>query len=653
MCGIAGYYCPQGRAGRSPESIRTEFLPQVLKHRGPDSSGTWMSENREVFLFHARLAIQDLSPLGHQPMESRSGRFVITFNGEIYNFKELSRELESVGIALRGHSDTEVLLEYIDRFGLSSALDRITGMFAFALVDRADEKLFLVRDRIGEKPLYVYLDQGVLAFASELKALKSMFGGLGEIDQIALAQYFRYGYVPDPRSIYAKARKLAPGSILTISLKRHSGETSQSLADLITSGTTRYWDLFEVRRKAIADPYTSRAEALADVHQTLRKKISDQSIADVDVGVFLSGGIDSTLVAAILRDVKSGPVKSFTIGFEDPSYNEARFAAEIAKHLGTEHHELTLTDQDLLAQIKKLPSVYDEPFANPSQIPMLLLSKHARSEVKVCLSGDGGDELFGGYNRYLWGSRVVDFKNKYPDLVSKIGSRLSGIAVNHGAAIDHLIRLVSSKPVQNVEGKLRKLHNALTLKSGSELYDYLLTTCFDESPQKSLPDLYRIDMDYFATERFADAAMLSDQLHYLPGDNLVKVDRASMHHSLETRLPLVDHDLIFHSHRMPVSMKWNDGLSKSILRDILTGYVPPRLYERPKMGFSVPIADWLKGALKDWGDNLVYSREILNADEVDPEFIERLWREYVDNKSHGGDRMWGLLIYLDWRLNEG
>jgi asparagine synthase (glutamine-hydrolysing) len=356
MCGIAGYYLPRNASGRLSKSPDVTNLPSVLKHRGPDSHGSWYSDRGDVHFFHSRLAIQDLSPLGHQPMISKCGRFCITFNGEIYNFNDLSVHLRSAGTALRGHSDTEVLIEYIAHFGIERTLDAIEGMFAFALYDLDLEKLYLVRDRIGEKPLYWFFEEGVLAFASEIKGLKAMLGSLGDIDHVSLGQYFRYGYIPDPRSIYRKVRKLAPGCMLAIPVGRDGDSPKQSIEDFEARHVQRYWNLMDVRARSLANPFESRAEAVEEIHRSLRQIVSRQSIADVDVGVYLSGGIDSTLMTALLQGQSSGPVNSFTVGFDDPAFNEAHFARALADHFGTNHHELVVTELDLLSMVERLPA---------------------------------------------------------------------------------------------------------------------------------------------------------------------------------------------------------------------------------------------------------------------------------------------------------
>lgn len=651
MCGIAGYHLPLNAAHLIPKGLNIETLPTVLRHRGPDSNGSWFSDRRDLYFFHARLSIQDLSPLGYQPMVSHCERLCISFNGEIYNFHELSRCLKSAGVILRGHSDTEVFLEYIARFGLDKALKVASGMFAFSLYDRVAETLYLVRDRIGEKPLYWYFDRGILAWCSEIKGLEAMLGSLGDIDRIALGQYFRYGYVPEPRSIYKKVRKLTPGTMLVIPVGRSVPDGDCSLDNYSARHSQVYWNLNEIRAEGMRAPFQNRADAIQEIQRLIETNIANQSIADVDVGVFLSGGIDSTLVTALLQRQCGTPVKSFTVGFDVPAFNEAAFSRALSAHLGTIHHELTVSESDLLAQVELLPEVYDEPLANPAQIPMMLLSKYAREHVKVSLSGDGGDELFGGYNRYLWGSRVARFNQQHSKVVRQCASTILALIARLPSSIRAVMAAFQKGPVQNVEGKLRKAATALNLNEKEALYDFLLVTGWAENPVLGHFEQYVISHDSFQNESFIDAAMFSDQLHYLPGDNLAKVDRASMAASLEVRLPLLSHDLVSQAWRVPVSMRVANDQSKSLLRQILYQYVPRNLVERPKMGFSVPIAKWLRKDLREWSSDLVYSSVLQSVEDVlDVELIKEVWTEHVDGKSDHASKIWPALVFLQWKL---
>ncbi|MEZ5583602.1 MAG: asparagine synthase (glutamine-hydrolyzing) [Candidatus Competibacteraceae bacterium] len=649
MCAIAGYYSPcKRRLDLASYSLNTVNLPSVFSHRGPDSHGIWNSEKGNLFFFHARLAIQDLSSLGHQPMVSQNGAFCISFNGEIYNFRHLSRQLSSAGIQLKGHSDTEVLLEYIAYFGLDQALEDIVGMFAFSLYDRKAEKLYLVRDRIGEKPLYWYFDGEIFAFASEIKGLKAMLGNIGEIDKISLGQYFRYGYVPEPRSIYAQIKKVIPGAMLEIPVDSGANYHEMSVDEFQSTYSKIYWSLWGVKQCSQETPFKTREEAVSNIHRLLKETIANQSIADVDLGVYLSGGIDSTLVTAILQSLNEQPIKSFTVGFQNPSFNEANFARELASHIGTEHYEITVTEADLLGMIYLLPGIYDEPIANASQIPVLLLSKYASEHVRVCLSGDGGDELFGGYNRYLWGKKIAGFNQKYSSLLSDQILNILPPLIKTSSLIRFLIPLFFHGPIQNLNGKLSKLFSALKIKSDAQLYDFLLSTWFSNNPAGTDYSQFVLSLSEFDDNMFIDAAMLCDQLHYLPGDNLTKVDRASMAYSLEVRLPLLSHELLQDSWKITLKDKLENGKSKSILREILYKYVPKNLIERPKMGFSVPIGEWLKGPLREWAEGLLAARAFRDAEHLDVKLIDTIWKDHINGKADSAEKLWSVLVFLQW-----
>lgn len=653
MCGIAGYFCSGINSGKRADHMHTALLPAILRNRGPDSHGEWRSPDRATYLFHSRLAILDLSPAGHQPMISRSGRLAITYNGEIYNFRSLAEELTAGGVELQGRSDTEVLLEHIDHFGLAKSLERAEGMFAFALADLPNQTLTLARDRLGEKPLYVYLHHGTLAFASDLRAINYMVEDIGPVDELALSQYFRYGYVPDPLAIYERARKLTPGSTLTVSTRPGATDCATSIQSLLARRCRPYWSIDTARAEAAARPIDSRDEALSATRSALQRVVAAQAIADVGVGVFLSGGIDSSLVAAMLSSATTEPVKSFTIAFEDPQFNEARFAAAIARHLGTEHHELTLTSSDLVNEVASLGAVYDEPFFNPSQIPSILLARHARQHVTVCLSGDGGDEAFGGYNRYFWGARVDSFTRHTPEparyALSWALGRLSGLA----STISKARLMLGRAPVQNLRQKLLRLSGAVRTEPGSELYDYLLSIWHAETMAVGAPPAPAGPDSLFDQFGFAEAAMLIDQRHYLPGDNFVKVDRASMSCSLETRLPLVNHKVLEISYRIPAELKWRDGQSKSILRDLLAESIPRALFERPKMGFSVPVSAWLRGPLREWAGDILHGQSLKSSFGIDPHSVFHLWRAHQTYSQDHGNELWAILAYLQWHAQKG
>ena len=649
MCGIAGYYFPHTNRSYISHALNFDKLAFVLGHRGPDSHGSWWSDRGDLFFFHSRLAIQDLSPMGHQPMVSLCGRFCISFNGEIYNFRDLSAELLSLGIALRGHSDTEVILEYIAHFGLEKALKCVIGMFAFSLYDRNTERLYLVRDRIGEKPLYWFFDQGKLAFASEIKALKAMIGDVGNFDRLSLGQYFRYGYIPDPRSIYSKIRKVMPGCLLDISVRGDNDCRDLSIDEFSSKYSKTYWSLKAIRNQSLQNPFETHEQAVSEIHKLLKDTIANQSIADVDLGVYLSGGIDSTLVAAVLQSQNKIPVKSFTVGFTNPMFNEAGFARNLASHIGTRHHEIAVSDSDLLELIERLPKVYDEPLANASQIPTILLSKYARQHVKVCLSGDGGDELFAGYNRYLWGAKIACFNQRYSRLTKRSLSETLSLLRKFSAKFESFVAFMGFKPVQNIEVKLAKLITSLNITKESELYDFLLSIWNFKNPAGTCNHQFLIPYEDFTHQSFIDAAMLSDQLHYLPGDNLAKVDRASMAYSLEVRLPLLSHELLTQAWRVPLEMRLKGGQSKSILREILYRYVPRSLVERPKMGFSVPLGEWLRGPLREWMNDLLNAREFRESGLLNVKLIDKAWEEHISKRLDNSAKLWCIFVFLQWQ----
>ncbi|MCC5859837.1 MAG: asparagine synthase (glutamine-hydrolyzing) [Ectothiorhodospiraceae bacterium] len=639
MCGIAGYYS-QHPARMLPGGVQR--VADALRHRGPDFNDDWQSESGTLFLFHARLSIQDLSPAGNQPMCSRSGRYRIVFNGEIYNFREIRADLSRRGIPLRGHSDTEVLLEAIDCYGLEQALQRAEGMFAFAVHDALERMLYLARDRLGEKPLYYFYQPGTFAFGSELSALRAMTGALGELDQDAIALYLKYGYFPEPVSVYRAVRKLPPGTMLRFPVDDARPLPSEQVTDLAARAVQPYWTLDACRARAESEPYSRFDDAVTGVHQALKSAVERQSVADVDVGAFLSGGIDSTLVTALYQHQASRPIRSFTIAFEDPSFNEAGFAREIARHLGTEHREIRIQDRELLDLVEDLPRHYSEPHANPSQLPALLLSKYTREHVTVSLAGDGGDELFCGYNRYLWGARVARLNARLPRALRRLVAAVLAAGAGTAPTLHSLTRGRGKGPVQNIDQKLRKLADVLRLEGGEAVYDYLLSTGSGVA-EGPAPITATRELDWGA-ERFIASAMMLDQLTYLPGDNLAKLDRATMAYSLEARLPLLDLPVLEQAWRVPQEFHTRNGASKAILREILYQYVPRHLIERPKMGFTVPIAAWIDGPLRDLIQDSV-SSDLVNTLACTTEESRPL-----GSRGHGLSPLavWALFVLANW-----
>jgi len=642
MCGIAGILQPHQLNGNAHAVLRA--MTDTLRHRGPDDSGVWMDEKAGIAMGHRRLSILDLSPAGHQPMVSGDGRYVITFNGEIYNFQALRRELESLQHVFHGHSDTEVLLAAVSQWGLEKAVERFNGMFAFALWDRQARTLSLGRDRLGEKPLYYGWTGGAFLCASELKALRAYPGFKEDIDRDVLTLFLRYGYIPAPYCIFRGFRKLPAGTLLTV----RAGQTGAE--------PVPYWSLRDTAARGVADPYAgSEEDAVAHLDGLLREAVGLRMVADVPLGAFLSGGIDSSTVVALMQAQSSRPVKTFSIGFREGAYDEAKFASGVARHLGTDHTELYVSPAEAQAVIPRMPSLYDEPFADPSQIPTFLVSELARRQVTVSLSGDGGDEIFGGYNRYLLSRRIWN------------GIRWMPVAVRRGAgralraltpgAWDALFRqagpvLPNSVAVQNPGDKLQKLAGVLTADHPGALYWGLVSLW--KNPAGVVagavePATVFSEAHYPAgLTDFLQQMMFMDAVTYLPDDILVKVDRASMGVSLEARVPILDHRVVEFAWRLPVSMKIRHGQGKWILRKVLERYVPRELTHRPKMGFGVPIDSWLRGPLRDWSETLLDERRLHADGFFDPRQIREKWAEHLSGRRNWQYLIWCILMFQAW-----
>lgn len=631
MCGIVGFFQPSG-FNESDSTPILENMSRTLFHRGPDDAGTWMDGVRGIALAHRRLSIVDLSPAGHQPMVSESGRFVLVFNGEIYNHLHIRKCLEQSGhqTKWRGHSDTETLLAAIDLWGLDRALKQTVGMFALALWDRQDLTLELARDRIGEKPLYYGWQGNFLLFGSELKALRAHPAFNNQVDRLALPLYFRHGYIPAPWSIWRGIHKLPPGCWLRLCADHKH----------ILPKPTPYWSMTSTVVQRQANPFIgTEVEAINGLEQLLLSSISGQQLADVPVGAFLSGGIDSTTVVAIMQAQSNRKVKTFTIGFAEAGYNEANHAMAVAKHLGTDHTELYVSAQASLDMIPRMPELYDEPFGDSSAIPTYLVSHLAREHVTVALSGDGGDELFGGYSRY---SSFQSWHRRTKLLPSYARRTIATM-------------LESSVPLLRSEQSRRRIAMlASVLQADTPAQRYLALNGHwlpvDELCRDTAEASYWFNnpVSNMLLNEPLDAPMLADAMTYLPDDILVKVDRAAMAVSLETRVPLLDHRLIEWAWSLPQRFKSRGAHHKWILRQLLYRYVPKELMERPKMGFGVPIGSWLRGPLREWAETLLSEQRIQQDGFLNSEAIQRKWQQHITGQHNWEYHLWDVLMFQAW-----
>jgi asparagine synthase (glutamine-hydrolysing) len=639
MCGFTGFL---DRAGFADGEALLRRMADTLVHRGPDSDGYWGDGDAGIALAHRRLAIIDLSPAGHQPMLGADGRYVLTYNGEIYNHLEMRRELETAGaIAWRGHSDTETLLAGFSVWGVLGTLQRANGMFAFALWDRAERKLFLARDRMGEKPLYYGLQGTALLFGSELKALRQHPAWQGRVNRGALTLFLRHNYVPGPYSIYDGILKLPPAHYLEIGLD-----------DRTLPEPVAYWDIAEKAREGRASPFAGSAEASVDaLDMLLNDAVKIRMAADVPLGAFLSGGYDSSTIVALMQGQSQRPVKTFSIGFSEAEYDEAHHAKRVAAHLGTDHTELYVTPQDALDQIPLLPHHWDEPFADSSQIPTLLVSKLARTEVTVSLSGDGGDELLCGYNRYAQGYDIWRRLGKLPRGMRKAAA--GALRLTPGTAIDSLMKMAPEKLRKLAVGdRLLKLADVLDVDQADDFYRSLISHSKD--PERLVPGarepetlLTAADPEW-ADRDFRDRMMYLDLRTYLPDDILVKVDRASMAVSLESRVPLLDHRVVEFALALPLAYKLKNGESKWPLRQLLYRHVPREIMERPKMGFGVPIDHWLQGPLRGWADDLLSEDRLKREGFFDVDEVRRLWSETRSGRRRWHYHVWDILMFQAW-----
>lgn len=647
MCGIAGFW---GYGGLKTDAVQDVALrmADTIRHRGPDDCGVWREDSAQLALVHRRLSIVDLSPAGHQPMASASDRYMIVFNGEIYNHLALRTELQNEGMApnWRGHSDTESLLAAFEAWGIEKTLQRVIGMFALALWDRRERMLSLARDRLGEKPLYYGWQSGTLLFGSELKALKAHPAFKSEIDRDALALMMRHNYIPAPYSIYQGIKKLPPGTYIQLD--------ATSCQEQVTPRA--YWSLGDVVQSGLANPFAGDDVAAVNaLDSVLRAAVNLQMVADVPLGAFLSGGIDSSTVVALMQAQSSRPVKTFSIGFSEEGYNEAEHAKAVARHLGTDHTELYVTSEQAMAVIPQLPTLYDEPFSDSSQIPTFLVSQMAKQHVTVSLSGDAGDELFGGYNRYVLSQALWNKISYLPAParkgVARIINAIGPTAWNR--MLEPLQGLMPNSLRQaNIGDKLHKGAEVLSAGNNAELYRFMISHWTDPSQLilggKEPPTVVSNSTLQPKTDTFVHQMMALDTLSYLPDDILCKVDRAAMGVSLETRIPFLDHRVVEFAWRLPLSLKLRNGQGKWLLRQVLYNYVPKELIDRPKMGFAVPIGSWLRGPLRDWAEELLDESRLRQEGYFNPGPIRQKWAEHLSGQRNWQTHLWNILMFQAW-----
>ncbi|WP_029076582.1 asparagine synthase (glutamine-hydrolyzing) [Kaistia adipata] len=648
MCGIAGILLTPTAADTSPLRAIGR-MAKALHHRGPDGEGLWTDREAGIALGHRRLAIVDLSHAGHQPMLSASGRFVISYNGEIYNFGDLRRELEREGQAFRGGSDTEVMLAAIEGWGLEPALRRFAGMFAFALWDRQARTLHFARDRLGKKPLYIARTRDALIFASELKALRTCPDFRPELDLDAASAMLAKGWVPDHQCIWRSAFKLAPGALLSLRADQLGPVPD---VDVLRARVRSWWSLDDIAGRARRNLLDGDDQELTTELETLlQRAVRERMVADVPLGAFLSGGIDSATVVALMQVQSSKPVRTFTIAFGDAGYDESSQAAEVARHLGTEHTELRLLPDAAREVIPELPRVWDEPFADESEIPTLLVSRLARQHVTVALTGDGGDEGFAGYSRHFLGARLAGW-HAWGGPLRRTSSGLLALLAR-GMRQDLFTRFPARLRRALRPDQLDRLARLLAAEDQPELYRRLVGT--SENGLVRHPS--RLAAEAPPLDDLVSRLLLDDATGYLPGDILVKLDRASMANSLETRCPLLDHRVIEFAWHLPTRMKVRNARGKWILRQLLGRHLPRRLIDRPKHGFDVPVGDWLRGPLREWSSDLLADlrREpdgLVDIGFIDVDRVDACWREHLAGRRDHSRDLWSVLMFQAWRREQ-
>jgi len=642
MCGIAGFYSCRADNNKQEDFHVAQNMAQSFIHRGPDRGDIWQDVNSPLTFIHRRLAIIDLSDDGAQPMLSPSGRYIVTFNGEIYNYREIRQELENYNVQFRGNSDTEVMLAGFDQWGIEKTISKLNGMFAFALYDQKQKQIHFVRDRFGKKPLYVGWVGNSLFFSSELKACHQHPDFEKNINQDALAIYMKYGYVHAPYSIFENIWQLLPASMLTLSLD--GLDTNINLA----SKMRIYWSLKDVAEQGKSNiNQKSSNQIIYEFEGKLEGAVSQRMLSDVPLGAFLSGGIDSSVVVALMQKQSLEPIKTFSAGFEQEGFNEADHAKKVAQHLGTDHHEFYMSDQDALDVIPNLPQIYDEPFADQSQIPTYLISKLAREHATVVLTGDGGDEILAGYDRHT----------KIPPLWNKVKSMPNGLRRSLCSAMNMLPQefyasLKKDNPHFGVQ--VKRTLNLLGLHNADEIYDALVSGWQDGDKavlNGAMPEIPLRDQSQWPYDiDFLDQMIFGDILSYRPNDLMVKTDRASMAASIEARAPLMDYKLAEYAFSLPDEMKISNGQGKWILRQILKKHIPEHFYERPKMGFSVPLNQWLRGPLNDWAQDLLDENRLQDQGLLDVSMVRAQWNNFQNNLGFQPPRkdLWLILMFQAW-----
>lgn len=668
MCGLVGLWRPKAYDSGYSHSILlsdddladcARSMADAIVHRGPNDAGVSVLSEIGLVLGHRRLSVVDLSNAGHQPMSSVDGRWIIAFNGEIYNHYDLRAKLlaEERRVDWRGHSDTETLLACVAAWGIAETLRMIVGMFAFALYDRKTRRLTLVRDRFGEKPLYYGWIHGVFLFASELKALKQCRFFTPEINRVALAQYLKLGVIPAPLSIYKDVYKLEPGTFIELNVndiqkRKNKPQPYWSLSNVVTVRNNQYQRI----------PLLTDSQAVEELDRHLNNAVKAQQLSDVPLGAFLSGGIDSSTIVALMQSQSTQRVKTFTVGFEESSFNEAPQAKAVSKHLGTDHYELRITADDAFSTIAQLPTIYDEPFADSSQIPTIWVCRAAKQRVTVALSGDGGDELFGGYNRYYWGQRIWSKIDWMPSSLRQILGRLiislpTSTLNMTGSLLENFAPTLA---VNQLADKVHKLAVRLgEFQNLDGLYLSLLTEWDNPSKVvKGIDTLQIEDLSLFSDRLLQkipynlndprERMMFCDALLYLPDDILCKLDRAAMSESLEVRTPFLDHRVAEFAWSLPIHMRFRNGKGKWILRQVLRKYVPEELIDRPKAGFGIPLSAWLRGPLKEWAEDLLNEQQLERDGYFHPKPILAAWREHLSGKRNWASRLWSVLMFQAW-----